>query len=149
MRHLFWTWPSGGGARSMGSAPGGPALHGDSATSSPRALPAQRAHAARSALPCLHRSCFSLRCACESCSLVFADLPSPSRPSAVPARRELGLCLVAALQFVMLYLRVVPTPGPTTPSPAPRRARPRRASETQHTCLMTHGHASMSCTAGR
>merc|ERR1712216_781969 len=76
----------------------------------PHPRPPSTARPCRSlSLALLHRSCFSLRCACESCSLVFADLPSPSRPSAVPARRELGLCLVAALQFVMLYLRVVPT----------------------------------------
>ena len=64
-----------------------PPSHGDSATSSPRALPAQRAHAARSALPCLHRSCFSLRCACESCSLVFAEI---CPPRAVPVRCRPG-----------------------------------------------------------
>ena len=57
----------------------------------------QRAHTPRSALPCLYRSCFSLRCACEFCSFVFAELPTPSRPSAVPAHRVVVLFLLRAL----------------------------------------------------
>ena len=53
--------------------------------------------ALRSALPCIDRSCFSLRCVCEFCSLVFADLPTPSLPSAVPAQGVVALFLLRAL----------------------------------------------------
>lgn len=110
--------PSGGGPRSMGSAPGGPAL------------PWGQRHVLTPRPPSTTRPCRSLSLALPPSQLLLAsvrmrvllaricgDLPSPSRPSAVPARREVGLCFVAALQFVMLYLRVVPTRQPTNPEP--------------------------------
>ena len=74
--------------------------------------------ASRSALPCLDRSCFSLRCACEFCSFVFADLPTPSRPSAVPAQgvRWLCFCCGRCIEFVKLLLCCSTSAAPLWPS---------------------------------